>query len=244
MDYNSKLSTKHISHFTKEFENIKKIVEEGFKPHECEEFAIDEQPTESQKILINWYAFFFGKTEDDYIAGRNRTIPMVCFCDIPLKLTEIHRKRYGKYAIMLTKQWAIKHEINPLIYAPQNSTIHSLFNGINSIVDTPTRDPDCPETSQLREKIKRLHGYIKPYMNEAEDYKYYDEREWRYVPMLNGENKNLEFQKQDFVRAIVQTAEEKRELLRVLRAKFGKIQNDMVKIKKNTINKQLKTKQS
>jgi abortive phage resistance protein AbiGi (putative antitoxin) len=53
-------------------------------------------------------------------------IPMICFCDIPLK-TISNYAIYGKYGIGLTKEWGIKNKLNPVLYLEKNSELaHSL----------------------------------------------------------------------------------------------------------------------
>ena len=48
-------------------------------------------------------------------------IPMKCFCDIPLGLIKKHLTKYGKYGIGITKTFARKNYIAPIIYIHKNS---------------------------------------------------------------------------------------------------------------------------
>ncbi|MDR3235818.1 MAG: hypothetical protein LBT48_03720 [Prevotellaceae bacterium] len=220
MDYNSKISTKYVSHFTSEFENLKGIIENGFKSNENKELAIDESPTDSQKIFSKFYTQLTGITENEYKNTFN-SIPMVCFCDIPKKLIKQHLKEYGEYGIGLTKEWAIKCGISPVIYLPQKSRLHSLLNSINKLVK---------QLPQLKEQIDNLREYIKPYMNDKENKKYYDEREWRYVPPLqvfdtDNTETYLKFEKEDICFIVVKTSKEKKEIQKILQAKFEDIKH-------------------
>ena len=234
MDYNSNLSTKNVTHFTPEFENLKGIVENGFNPNEIKELAIYERPTQGQRTLSDFFTALFGKCEETEHIDTTYPIPMVCFCDIPLKLAKTHRKKYGHYGILLTKEWAIRNKISPIIYIPENSALHDIFNALAAIIDK-INDESCPEAHQMAEEINKLREYIKAYMQDAEKYKYYDEREWRYIPLyFNPEEMNtyLTFEKKDFVGAIVRTKGEKEKLLKILREKFGKIKSSTIKVYK------------
>ncbi len=52
-----------------------------------------------------------------------KAIPMVCFCDLPLSQIRKHTKTYGEYALGLSKEWAIKKQINPVLYTYPNSDL-------------------------------------------------------------------------------------------------------------------------
>jgi len=241
-DYNSKISTKYVSHFTKEFPTLLKIVENGFRPHipKQGEVAIEEQPTATQK---EW-AMLWGDIEQE--EPILRFVPMVCFCDIPLELARKHREQYGNYCIALTKEWAIKSLISPVIYLPQDSLLHSL---LKKIVEIEKKLPTMPKNEdtdncRLKEHIEKLRGYIKAYMSTDGKTKYYDEREWRYVPEKTPFNESdtalyLHFDINDFAYAIVETPKEKEALLILLREKFGNKPKDkdyVVKIVKGINN--------
>lgn len=84
--------TSCIFRFSKEFSSIKKVIKSGIIPNYCEE----DLSFDDKQIVIG--------------------IPMACFCDIPLTLMEEQNKRYGEYGIGLTKEWALKNEIAPVMY--------------------------------------------------------------------------------------------------------------------------------
>jgi hypothetical protein len=224
------LSTEYLSHFTKSFENLINIVKDGFKPNICKELAIDERPTQKHKTFINPFADFFDEEETES-QNVKRYIPMVCFCDIPSKFAKTHREIYGQYGILLTKQWAIDHGISPIIYLPENSKLHTIFYNISGLIKKSI-DNYSSDVAPMKEEINKLQEYIKAYKKENEKYKYYDEREWRYIPDQNEEDVYLTFEKKDIVRAIVQTKGEKEELSRILREKFGTTKNLNIEIYK------------
>ena len=240
-EYNSKISSKYISHFTPKFEMLLKIIENGFRPNECDEFQIYKQDYFELEVLNNWYTKLAGGIAS--IDTLTHPVPMVSFCDIPNKLSTKHRIKYGKYCIVLTKRWAISKGLSPLIYVPKNSKIHTIINSINIIKDRLVQQNQeegngCPEIIQLNEKLESLFEFIKPYINKNNDYKFYDEREWRYTPPSlvpfdpDNEANYLSFGKDDFLFAIVQNSQEKNIILTKLRSKFGYISSKRIKIKR------------
>jgi hypothetical protein len=93
-----------LFHFTSSLELLKSILTQKFKITYCHEtYTLDGQ-------------------EHDYY------YPMVSFCDIPLSAARKQMSTYGSYAIGLNKNWAIKHNLNPVIYIDQNSEIGKDIN--------------------------------------------------------------------------------------------------------------------
>lgn len=96
--------TSSVFRFTKEFESLKKIIRDGIIPNYCEE------------------DLSFDGTE--FVVG----IPMASFCDIPITLLDEHNNRYGKYGIALSKDWAIKNGLTPIIYAANEDILRSVYH--------------------------------------------------------------------------------------------------------------------
>ena len=95
------LSSNSIIHFTSEKENLKSILKSNFRPFYCrEEIIIDNRPM-------------------TYAA------PMVSFCDIPLSEIKSHINKYGAYGLGLTKEWAERNRLNPVLYFEKK--IHIIF---------------------------------------------------------------------------------------------------------------------
>jgi hypothetical protein len=108
--------------------------------------------------------------------------PIKCFCDIPLGMVKGHITNYGSYGIGITKSFAKRKGISPVFYVHNNSdTIRRfgrLFKSINEEVlkDSPLL-------------------YFK--LDEEDKKRYYDEREWRWVPekpeiFIKKENINID----------------------------------------------------
>lgn len=74
-------TTTSLFHYTKDIEALKGII--------------------TEVLLANYCAEVFSYN------GREETvgIPMINYCDIPLKRIEGFTKRYGYYAIALSKEW-------------------------------------------------------------------------------------------------------------------------------------------
>jgi len=129
----------------------------------------------------------------DFYASENYVaIPMVCFCDIPLKFIVELTKTYGKYGIGLGKEWGIRNGINPILYRTE-SHINTLLEGILSATETNITEglnlDRKKEISLLyrmttvKDSMLRLTNYTKKY--EIDEKLYYLEREWRYVPEVS-----------------------------------------------------------
>lgn len=134
------------------------------------------------------------------IVGMNKStefaVPMVSFCD--LKLSELkNMESYGSYGIGLTKEWANKNGLNPVFYANKQSTftgnfieaVEGLYNQLNLVAGMSDRD--AAERNYMN--ILNAYRYIKNYEGDLKrkghklvrNYRFADEREWRYVPPLN-----------------------------------------------------------
>ncbi|CAJ1799084.1 hypothetical protein OPFLODJI_01329 [Aeromonas hydrophila] len=155
------ISTNSIIHYTGSYKALTSILEEGFKVKYCLE-----------KLYLH-----------DEVS--NAAHPMVSFCDIPLSDSTQHFSAYGKYGIGLSKEWAIKNGVNPVIYIDRNSLFAKSIEGL---IKERRRD-DSNLTEQQKGEILRIKSYAKNYSGELtrknvkkNDYKFYDEREWRLVP--------------------------------------------------------------
>lgn len=100
-------------------------------------------------------------------------IPMKCFCDIPLGMIKKHLYRYGKYGIGVKKSYAKKHGVTPVNYVHNNSII------LRRLVTALKKKDD--ELAKFIPYFKRYNEKIKEKEKQVTR-RYYDEREWRYVP--------------------------------------------------------------
>lgn len=155
------ISTNSIIHYTDSFKVLTYILKEGFKIKYCVE-----------KLKL-------GK------GSSHAAHPMISFCDIPLSDSEQHFGAYGKYGIGLSKRWAIKNGVNPVLYIDNNSlfanSLHELIKERRKIDTNLTRKQDL-EILQIKSYAKNYSGPLKRKDVDNPDYKFYDEREWRLVP--------------------------------------------------------------
>lgn len=225
MDENTLLSTSSLFHYTNRV-SLNKILESRvIKP--C--FSLEKFYFNSEKIqsIINFLGLDVeGKKEKSNLIDE-AYIAMVCFCDIPANLTANHIKVYDNYAIGLSKEWGCSAGVSPVIYYPNSGGTKSLierliysyntdFIKIKDFYERKFEEEFFDKDGVLLTAIMNTYNtildlffYAKPYQGDYlkrgvlyKDYKYYDEREWRYIPnnilCKNYVNK-VEFEGPDFI---------------------------------------------
>ena len=158
------ISANSLFHFTSTKDNLLSILENYFWPH----------------YSLNGIKSLKDKKID-------RSYPMVSFCDIPLSQIKGHIKIYGDYAIGLSKEWGIENKVCPVLYYYKNS---SFWDGMREIIDNIRSYNESYEQLKVGALTitvyrKLYEGYLfRNYENDYLDEKirFYDEREWRYVP--------------------------------------------------------------
>ncbi len=176
------VSSDNLFHFTTSLKNLESILTKKFQLSYCKE---------SFTTMDEIQSYYF---------------PMVTFCDIPLSLAKDHIKKYGSYAIGLAKEWGIKHRLNPVIYVEKGSIIANdlketldflnfVLDEIGKVVDA-TESEKRPAFKGLIDNIEKVaHSnfnilrYLKNYEGDLtrnnkiiKNYRFYNEREWRFVP--------------------------------------------------------------
>lgn len=169
------ISSNTLFHFTSKIENVIGILKHGFRPHYCLEnlnFIFGESADKSERLICAY--------------------PMVCFCDIPLSHAKSHMGRYGYYGIGLSKDWGIERNVSPVLYAHKGSKIIEIIaetlKNVNNAFEEETIDKDFK--NDFFSASREIFSMIKPYKGKLwrnGDYtktiRFYDEREWRFVPM-------------------------------------------------------------
>lgn len=157
------LSSASLFHFTRDLTSLERIITEGFKP------------------------FYSPENLEELGVPGCPGIPMVSFCDIPLSKTVQHTSEYGSYALGFTKEWGMTHNISPIHYIYPGSMCATVIKTIYENIPTESILRACtcftfsPETA--------IFFYAKPYEGlshkTARPVRFYDEREWRYVPFAD-----------------------------------------------------------
>jgi len=151
-----------LFHFTKSEVILFDILANGFWPRYCLED-------------IEWQGF----KDLEFVA-----FPMVCFCDIPLARISDHVGFYGSYGLGLTKEWAEKNNLNPLMYASAGSGLSSCVSQI--MINTLGKEE---AGSQAIKEVRYLIAHTKPTVGrmmvdgQPVEKEFYQESEWRYVPI-------------------------------------------------------------
>lgn len=122
-------------------------------------------------------------------------IPMVSFSDLRLSELKDNIGTYGKFGIGLTKDWAIKNGLNPVMYASKDSFftenfmkgIEDFFKIVVDSTDTSGKyETAYNNTINTLRYIKNYKGdLIRPNKKTINDYVFANEREWRYVPPIS-----------------------------------------------------------
>lgn len=165
------ISANTLFHFTHEYDTLIKILQSKFYPRLCLEKRL-------------WYP------GDDKVA-----IPMVCFCDIPLSNIADHTEKYGKYAIGIKKTWAVEQGVTPILYVHEKSCfIEQGLSALTWSLDSAGKDDNI--VLERLTQVMSMFFMMKPYEGEQtingrkKKVRFYDEREWRYIPPIGGEKLN------------------------------------------------------
>lgn len=156
------ISSNCFFHFTHELKYLKDILATGFWPRYCKEYG-------------------WGNRYIDF------ALPMVCFCDIPLTLIKEHSGLYGAYGIGVSSQWIRENKnITPVQYISSPSYE---FDSINRIL-TKLKNNTITE-NEIRKLLlaKKVSGEAINKKRVIAKKKFYDEREWRFVPPVAQDDK-------------------------------------------------------
>lgn len=172
------VSSKNVLHLTRKFENLLNILKDGFCANENLEIPIYDY---NHKIFEDILHFLGEEAQEP----EKVKIPMVCFSDINKNAYKNQMKHYGYYGLSMSKIWAISNYVSPVIYLKKDTMAHILFKRIYSTVKQliPLKDENKIEgpVLDILSNLFALKEFIKPYNDEKSNFKYYDEREWRYT---------------------------------------------------------------
>jgi len=122
---------------------------------------------------------------------RQMIFPMICFCDLPLSQIKSHINRYGRYGLGLTKEWGIRNGLNPVTYVQKDSVV---LLKVEQLLQSNWESITALQIEQFkkdRDNLIYLYMNMKAYEGiqnrglKTERLRFYDEREWRFVPNLS-----------------------------------------------------------
>lgn len=168
-------SSNSLFHFTKKITVLKSILQDKIYGTYCKEILHYNQ--EKTEIIV----------------------PMISFTDMPLS-EYLKKPVYGKVGIGFNKDWGIKNRLNPVLYIDKNSLlfenqIKALHSSLIAIKKLKTVGYESSEEYEQVKKpfefIRYILFYFKHYQDDLyrgsinkiyKNYRFYNEREWRYIP--------------------------------------------------------------
>jgi hypothetical protein len=219
-EINTRLSSRNLYHFTPSMEGLKLILKNGFRAAQNQESEIWQQEHSTLRAIL-------GILDRPETPESFMSIPMVCFCDMPLKLSRNQRLEYGAYGLAMSKGWGIDNDISPVHYVPKDSLSHILQKRIFSLAERlklklendAQYDPDGDLSNFLR-LIFESYQLVKRFNSQDGLIKYYDEREWRYLAPSHfnyyDSDTYLKFTPEDIEEIVLPSNKEKKEIVRYI----------------------------
>ena len=170
-----KLSSETLFHFVSEKRHLIDILNNNFRP----------------RYVVERFPFLDNEMKE-------MGIPMLCFCDIRLSNVDEHTDWYGEYGIGMKSTWATKNGMTPVQYYNKESyLVKELGSGISKLKETfINANKDDLESSTITDYYFSIFmnvWYMKEYKGKQWKWKtekeilkkFYDEKEWRYIPKLS-----------------------------------------------------------
>ena len=158
------LSANTLFHFTSSLDNLINFLTNEFHPNFC---------LENLSVL-------------EELPIPEMAIPMLSFCDIPLSQIGRHLNVYGDYGIGMTKPWGMQNRIAPVLYTYRGSLPMKRFGRLMKILDAIPKGPEQQfrATHDFVSFVKPYEGQLHKASGTLENIRFYDEREWRFLPEL------------------------------------------------------------
>lgn len=164
------LSSNTLIHFTSSKDALKGILAENFRISFCKEGPV------------------LGDKAKEFF------VPMVSFCDIPLSEVKDHIAKYGCYGLGMTRSWAARHGLNPVLYLEPRSKVANSYEIAAKYLATAVGDSvrngqGSEQQVEATVALANILAFVKNYEGvlirkgtATPTYRFSDEREWRYVP--------------------------------------------------------------
>jgi hypothetical protein len=180
---NEKESADYLFHYTNKLDHLISIMNDNFKPFYCLESLEHLNLTE---LKIEGMAY-----------------PLVCFCDLPLGRHEEHKEKFGNYGIGMNKDWGIKNHLSAVVYSNKESMTALGLRVLIKMGHLLQKKLTEYEFRAFNNSVSILIMNYKQYEGRSYDKKdkifskeptrFYNEREWRYIPFeVEGLKLNLE----------------------------------------------------
>ena len=208
------------------------------------------------KKILNSQHFLVRECEEHHWGGYKFSVPMACFCDIPLSQISSHTKQYGCYGIGMSSRWANDKKLCSMIYVRNKSDLSKWVCNTLKRIAMHSDDTVNVETIYLLSRIKKYKGIVPNKQgdktNKEKYITFYDEREWRFVPKrltiqdikISKEYENLDLQDKeklpftlsDIEYIIIKNESERKDIIKAInKIKSEKDSLDILKSKILTI---------
>jgi Putative abortive phage resistance protein AbiGi, antitoxin len=185
------ISANTLFHFTNSIDNLLDILRNEFRPRFC----------------LENYNLLRRQASKDF--GYEFAVPLVCFCDLPLSQTASHLSVYGDYGIGMTKTWGQWNGVTPVLYLYSESLLMQRYEEMFKIAARA----DESKRDRLSQALFDFVCFIKPYEGDLwresgmlANIRFYNEREWRFVPILPDDFYRTGMNKSDFLNGEIRNA--------------------------------------
>lgn len=166
-----------LIHFTKELENLKGIIENGFRYSYCREVY----PEALVNNIINKDKPNF---EPHNILAPSKVngivlIPMISFCDIPFTRSKVHADKYGFYGVGIDRELAREIYTNLMPVQYVSSRRYTIALNELSLLFAKSKEINSQITNSIKLIIGNTKGYTTTY--KGQELLCYEEREWRVI---------------------------------------------------------------
>lgn len=125
--------------------------------------------------------------------------PMISFSDIPISEYNTHLNKYGGFSIGMSREWIEGNQFTPVLYYGKNSIL--LRDVVERVVFYRVIYDSLSDFEKTDFNIflyniahaKNYQGFLKTSYTEYENYRFSDEREWRFVPQISEFDNIYEF---------------------------------------------------
>lgn len=160
-----------IIHFTEKFDTLKSILTEAsFRLKYCSEL------------------FYLGDK-----VSSSAVHPMVSFSEHGIRTINRKNITYGKFGIGLKRTWITKQQLHPVLYIDNNSHV---ANALSNLLEARRKRAKTELAPRVRQSIMVIKCFTKNRCGynsyfDIDNFDFYPEKEWRYVPTKSQINGNL-----------------------------------------------------